>query len=72
MVDNLCAMMTVVLPFIALSNASCTIDSLSLSKADVASSSKRIFGSLIRALAMAILCFCPPLNKAPRDPTSVS
>ncbi|KAG5604842.1 hypothetical protein H5410_026334 [Solanum commersonii] len=28
----------------------------------VASSSKRIFGSLINALAIAILCFCPPDN----------
>ena len=39
------------------SRASCTIPSLSVSNADVASSKRRIFGSLTKALAMAILCF---------------
>ena len=46
--------------------------SLSVSSADVASSSKRIFGFLISALAMATLCFCPPLNCVPLSPTFVS
>ena len=32
------------------------------SKADVASSHKRILGFKARALAIATLCFCPPLN----------
>ena len=49
--------MIVVRPNLALSNAACTIASLSLSKADVASSNNNIFGFLINALAMAILCF---------------
>ena len=34
------------------------------SKADVASSHKRILGFNARALAIATLCFCPPLNCA--------
>ena len=34
--------------------------SLSVSNADVASSSNSIFGFLTRARAMAIRCFCPP------------
>ena len=32
------------------------------SKADVASSHKRTLGFKARALAIATLCFCPPLN----------
>mmetsp|Transcript_25540 Transcript_25540/g.59857 ORF Transcript_25540/g.59857 Transcript_25540/m.59857 type:complete len:105 (-) Transcript_25540:262-576(-) len=44
----------------------------SASKALVASSRSRIFGFLTRARAIAILCFCPPLNCTPRSPTSVS
>ena len=52
---NLCATMIVVLPKRALSKAACTIDSLSLSSALVASSNNSIFGFLTKALAMAIL-----------------
>lgn len=52
----------VVLPTDALSMASCTILSDCESSALVASSRSKIFGSLINALAMAILCFCPPDN----------
>ena len=47
--------MIVVLPKRALSKAACTIDSLSLSSALVASSNNSIFGFLTKALAMAIL-----------------
>ena len=47
----------VVLPSLALSKASCTIFSLSVSRAEVASSSNKILGSLTRALAIAIRCF---------------
>ena len=43
-----------------------------VSNADVASSSRRISGFRTRARAMAILCFCPPDNCAPRSPTRVS
>ena len=45
--------------------------SLSVSSADVASSNNNTLGSRIRARAMAILCFCPPLNFAPLLPTLV-
>ena len=59
---------------ITLSNADCTVASLSISNADVASSSNNIFGSLTKALmfAIAIRCFCPPLKAAPLSPTMVS
>ena len=55
-----------------LSKADCTIASDSVSSAEVASSNNKILGFLTRALAIAILCFCPPLNWAPLSPTSVS
>ena len=54
-----------VLPSLARSRASWTIFSLSVSRADVASSSRSILGSLNSARAMAILCFCPPLICVP-------
>ena len=54
-----------------LSNAACTVASLSVSNAEVASSSSSILGSLTKALAIAIRCFCPPLSAAPLSPTSV-
>ena len=57
---------------LTLSKAACTIDSLSLSSADVASSNNKILGSFTRARAMAIRCFCPPLSWVPRSPTRVS
>ncbi|KAL3436291.1 hypothetical protein BDV09DRAFT_165821 [Aspergillus tetrazonus] len=41
----------------------------SASRAEVASSRIRISGSLIRARAIAIRCFCPPESCAPRGPT---
>lgn len=48
----------------------CTF-SLSVSKADVASSNNKIFGFLTKALAMAILCFWPPDNCTPFSPALV-
>lgn len=57
---------------LTLSRASCTTASLSLSNADVAISSSRIRGFRIRARAIAILCFCPPLIWPPPSPTRVS
>ena len=60
-----------ILPAAAFSSADCTIVSLSVSRADVASSNKRIFGSRTIARAMAIRCFCPPLNCPPPSPTRV-
>lgn len=58
-------MINVVRPTFALSSAFCTTLSLSLSSAEVASSSRRIFGFLIKARAMAMRCFCPPDNAVP-------
>jgi len=46
--------------------------SLSVSKADVASSNSKILGLRNKALAMATRCFCPPLNCVPLSPTPVS
>mmetsp|Transcript_16049 Transcript_16049/g.23738 ORF Transcript_16049/g.23738 Transcript_16049/m.23738 type:complete len:81 (+) Transcript_16049:2527-2769(+) len=51
------------------SKASCTINSDSLSKADVASSNNKILGFETRTRAIATRCFCPPLNCAPLSPT---
>mmetsp|Transcript_13828 Transcript_13828/g.17045 ORF Transcript_13828/g.17045 Transcript_13828/m.17045 type:complete len:101 (-) Transcript_13828:235-537(-) len=72
MVDKRCAITTTVLFFIISSNACFTKYSDSVSNADVASSSNNIFGSINMALAIAILCFCPPLNRIPLSPTNVS
>jgi hypothetical protein len=80
-VDNRCAITIVVRPFDALFNASCTIFSEAVSKAEVASSNRRICGFLIIARAIAILkfqhhigylCFCPPESIPPEFPTLVS
>ena len=57
-VDNLCAMIIVV-TFL------CEI----LSNAEVASSKINILGLANTALAIAILCFCPPDNLLPLIPT---
>ncbi len=46
--------------------------SLSVSKAEVASSNNRILGLRTKALAMATLCFCPPDSCVPLSPTLVS
>ena len=46
--------------------------SLSVSRAEVASSRSSICGFRTRALAMAILCFCPPEMRVPLSPTRVS
>ena len=72
MVESLCAMINTVLFFIKFSIACWTIASDLLSRADVASSKIKIGALRKKALAMAILCFCPPDNWAPRSPISVS
>ena len=46
--------------------------SLSVSRAEVASSRSRIFGFLTSARAIATRCFWPPLNWVPLSPTFVS
>mmetsp|Transcript_70101 Transcript_70101/g.194929 ORF Transcript_70101/g.194929 Transcript_70101/m.194929 type:complete len:91 (+) Transcript_70101:2241-2513(+) len=74
MVESLCATMRVVRERWAriLSIACLTRRSLSVSRALVASSSNKILGSRIMALAIATRCFWPPLSVAPRSPTAVS
>ncbi len=69
MVERRWAMIRVVRPTLARSSASCTAFSLWLSRADVASSSKRILGFLTRARAIAIRCFCPPDSAIPLKAT---
>mmetsp|Transcript_21633 Transcript_21633/g.55262 ORF Transcript_21633/g.55262 Transcript_21633/m.55262 type:complete len:139 (-) Transcript_21633:723-1139(-) len=69
-----CATVTVVrfcFAMIALS-ARCTSSSLSLSNADVASSSSMIEGLRTIARAIATRCFCPPDSLPPPKPTCVS
>mmetsp|Transcript_4237 Transcript_4237/g.6693 ORF Transcript_4237/g.6693 Transcript_4237/m.6693 type:complete len:106 (-) Transcript_4237:517-834(-) len=56
----------------SLSIAAWTNPSLSASRAEVASSKSKSLGSFIKALAMAILCFCPPDSRTPFSPTAVS
>lgn len=70
-VDSLWAIIMVLLSFCAFSRASCTIPSLCASSAEVASSNSNNFGSLTKALAMAILCFWPPESWEPLSPTNV-
>ena len=70
-VDSLWAIAIVVLPDATLSNAAWTTASEVWSKADVASSNNNIFGFRISALAIAILCFWPPLSWVPLPPTWV-
>ncbi|VFQ73563.1 unnamed protein product [Cuscuta campestris] len=69
MVDRRWAIVIVVRPDAALSKASCTDRSDSVSSALVASSRRKIFGALIMALAIATLCFCPPDICTPLSPT---
>mmetsp|Transcript_2085 Transcript_2085/g.4220 ORF Transcript_2085/g.4220 Transcript_2085/m.4220 type:complete len:106 (-) Transcript_2085:1485-1802(-) len=61
-----------VLPSMTLSMAPCTSSSLWASRALVASSKSNMLGSTSKALAIAILCFCPPLSLTPLSPTRVS
>ena len=73
-VESLWAMVTIVMsPFWALyrSIASWTSLSFILSKAEVASSKRMILGCFKKALAIAILYFCPPESWDPEDPTWV-
>mmetsp|Transcript_9271 Transcript_9271/g.18898 ORF Transcript_9271/g.18898 Transcript_9271/m.18898 type:complete len:179 (+) Transcript_9271:2940-3476(+) len=71
-VESRWATTMVVRPTLARSRASWTSRSLRASRADVASSRSKIDGRRTRALAMAILCFCPPDSIAPRSPMTVS
>mmetsp|Transcript_34074 Transcript_34074/g.67857 ORF Transcript_34074/g.67857 Transcript_34074/m.67857 type:complete len:108 (+) Transcript_34074:302-625(+) len=73
-VESRCAI-TIVVRFcfaISSSSAACTMRSLSLSSADVASSSKSTTGLRMMARAIATRCFWPPDNWPPPKPTCVS
>mmetsp|Transcript_22659 Transcript_22659/g.48047 ORF Transcript_22659/g.48047 Transcript_22659/m.48047 type:complete len:111 (+) Transcript_22659:4914-5246(+) len=76
MVESLWAITIIVCffspPSISLSNASWTITSDSESRALVASSRRIILGFMIKTLAIAIRCFCPPESCEPSSPTMVS
>lgn len=69
MVSMRWAMLIVVLPPMILSSDYCTFRSLLLSKAEVASSRRRIVGLRRIARAIATLCFCPPEICDPLMPT---
>ena len=69
MVSILWAIIIVVIPLLTLSKAFWTSNSLLLSKALVASSNNNILGFNKTALAIAILCLCPPDNFSPFTPT---
>ena len=66
------ATVIVVRPFIASSNDSWTIRSFSASRAEVASSRRRILGLRRMARATATRCFCPPEMLSPFTRTSLS
>ena len=72
MVDNLWAIIKVVRPIINRFRAFWISFSLSLSKADVASSRIKMRGSRRKARVMARRCFWPPESLVPRSPISVS
>mmetsp|Transcript_33964 Transcript_33964/g.79424 ORF Transcript_33964/g.79424 Transcript_33964/m.79424 type:complete len:98 (-) Transcript_33964:3583-3876(-) len=59
-------------PSLAVSSASCTTFSLCVSRALVASSKSSTGGFRTNALQIATRCFCPPDNREPLGPTSVS
>mmetsp|Transcript_70584 Transcript_70584/g.206592 ORF Transcript_70584/g.206592 Transcript_70584/m.206592 type:complete len:98 (-) Transcript_70584:717-1010(-) len=73
MVLSRCATTSVVRAFCftSPSSAFCTMRSLSVSRALVASSSSSTAGFRTMARAMAMRCFWPPLSITPRSPTSV-
>mmetsp|Transcript_18894 Transcript_18894/g.47553 ORF Transcript_18894/g.47553 Transcript_18894/m.47553 type:complete len:83 (-) Transcript_18894:263-511(-) len=71
--ERRCVMTSVVHLCLAMILLRAALTSLSLSPSSpfVASSSIRILGSLTMALAMTILCFCPPLSCWPFSPQYV-
>ena len=68
--EILWAMMKHVNPFLR-SIARCIAYSVSMSSAEVESSSTSTFASLTRALAIDILCFWPPESPMPLSPITV-
>ena len=70
--ESLCAIIITVLPAAIRSIASCIFCSASTSTEAVGSSNKSIGASFKKALAIEILCLCPPERSTPRSPTMVS
>mmetsp|Transcript_47967 Transcript_47967/g.124548 ORF Transcript_47967/g.124548 Transcript_47967/m.124548 type:complete len:82 (-) Transcript_47967:880-1125(-) len=66
-----CVIMMTVFPSISVLIDADTAFSLSGSRAEVGSSKHRIGASRRNALAIAILCFCPPLRLVPLGPITV-
>ena len=66
---NLWAITTTVISLLKDFRAFCIIASFETSNALVASSNNKIFGFLIKARAIAILCFYPPERWLPDNPT---
>ena len=71
MVDRRWAMMRVVRPWASASKADWMRASVTLSRAEVASSRMRMGGSFRKMRAMETRCFCPPESITPRSPTWV-
>ena len=69
MVLSLWAMTIFVLVALSFFSDLAILDSVTASKADVASSNKSIGAGLRKARASAIRCFCPPDNWLPFGPT---
>ena len=61
-------MMMVVRPWLSSSRLSCILCSVTVSRAEVASSRMSILGFFKNTLAMDILCFWPPESMTPRSP----
>ena len=70
-VESLCAITITVLSFLRISRDLWMAASVSLSTDEVASSKIRISGFLRIALAIDILCLCPPESFWPLSPTIV-
>jgi len=70
-VDKRCAIAITVLPSFKVLIDLCIAASVSLSTAEVASSKINISGFFSIALAIEILCLCPPDSFCPLSPTIV-
>ena len=68
-VESRWAMMMVVRPWASFSKVSCSLASVTESRAEVASSRISTGGSFRKMRAMEMRCFCPPERRVPRSPT---
>mmetsp|Transcript_28471 Transcript_28471/g.66144 ORF Transcript_28471/g.66144 Transcript_28471/m.66144 type:complete len:85 (-) Transcript_28471:456-710(-) len=70
--STLCEINSMVLPCMVCFMLRRMLLAVCVSMAEKQSSSTKIFGVRIRALAMAIRCLCPPESVIPRSPNIVS